>query len=227
MGTRTIILVRHGQYDQSKNGTPEERLTKLGRQQARSAGRYLRKLEIDSLYVSDMRRARETARLICESLDGIEPIVNRSLRECVPALPAEILSPNSDAADLLDFVLRARRSRKFRQKEQKALEEQPWVEAGAVERGAVQLERAWNHFFRPASGQDRLEVLVTHGNLIRGLLTKVLGIPPEFWLNRMLPFHCGLTTIRVRKRGLCFLQSYNELQHLPAAQRTGRNVSSS
>src|SRR3569623_585918 len=68
----TIILVRHGQYDAVPGG--DERtgmgLSALGVAQARLAGARLAAWpqRIDGLYASPLRRARETAATIGESL---------------------------------------------------------------------------------------------------------------------------------------------------------------
>jgi serine/threonine-protein phosphatase PGAM5 len=68
LATRTLLLVRHGQYAVSDGG----RLTDLGRQQARVTGEWLAS-QIDakftlSLWSSTLPRARETAAIVSESL---------------------------------------------------------------------------------------------------------------------------------------------------------------
>jgi serine/threonine-protein phosphatase PGAM5 len=67
LGTRTLILVRHGQY------VPDTgQLTDLGKEQARTtAGWFARHLEdqrVDALWSSTLPRARETASIVADAL---------------------------------------------------------------------------------------------------------------------------------------------------------------
>lgn len=66
MGTRTLVLVRHGQYDTNDGG----RLTALGREQAGVTARFLSRLRPDAVWASTLPRARETAAILCADLDG-------------------------------------------------------------------------------------------------------------------------------------------------------------
>ena len=70
MGTRTLILVRHGQYDVDRGGT----LTDVGRKQARTTGEWLaRQLHgqrVDALWSSTLPRAKETANIVADGLTG-------------------------------------------------------------------------------------------------------------------------------------------------------------
>jgi 2,3-bisphosphoglycerate-dependent phosphoglycerate mutase len=65
-GTTEVLLVRHGDcYDGLDGDTDADPpLSPAGREQARRLGERLRRLEIDGLYASPLRRARETADLI-------------------------------------------------------------------------------------------------------------------------------------------------------------------
>lgn len=64
MGTRTLLLVRHGQYGVEDGG----KLTGLGREQARLTGKWivehLAGERVDALWSSTLPRARETATII-------------------------------------------------------------------------------------------------------------------------------------------------------------------
>jgi phosphohistidine phosphatase len=68
-----IWLLRHGD---AADGSPdsERPLTEKGEQQARNAGRALKKLgvELEACLTSPKVRARETARLACEELGGVQ-----------------------------------------------------------------------------------------------------------------------------------------------------------
>jgi phosphohistidine phosphatase len=69
-----IWLLRHGD---AQDGSPdsERPLTEKGREQARAAGAALKALgvRIDACLTSPKVRARDTARIACEQLDGVEP----------------------------------------------------------------------------------------------------------------------------------------------------------
>ena len=79
-------------------------------------------------------------------------------------------------------------------------------------------ERAFLRFVRPARGRPSVEILVTHGNLIRYFACRVLGIAPESWST--LGFsHCGITQLTVRPEGIRML-CYNETGHLPNRLRS-------
>jgi phosphohistidine phosphatase len=94
-----IWLLRHGD---AEDGSPdaERPLTEKGRRQARAAGGALRALgvEIDACLTSPKVRAAETARIVCEQLDGVEP-------ELEPKLSGGPFDPQALAAGLGEDVL--------------------------------------------------------------------------------------------------------------------------
>ena len=94
-----IWLLRHGD---AEDGSPdaERPLTDKGREQATAAGAALRALgiEIDACMTSPKVRAADTARIVCEQLDGVEP-------ELEPKLAGGPFDPQALAAGLGDDVL--------------------------------------------------------------------------------------------------------------------------
>lgn len=68
MGTRTLLLVRHGQYALDEAGS----LTALGREQARVTGAWIANdldgIPVAALWSSTLPRARETAAIIANSI---------------------------------------------------------------------------------------------------------------------------------------------------------------
>ena len=66
-GTRTIYLLRHGQYDQHDPRSEQvgKGLTELGREQARRAGARFAGLpvKVNAVYASPLTRARESAEI--------------------------------------------------------------------------------------------------------------------------------------------------------------------
>lgn len=89
MATRTIYLVRHGQYIAANAlvGTTEC-LTGLGRRQALRIGRRLREIDFDVMYQSNMPRAVETADIIATCLPPLRRITTPILREGLPSVAA-------------------------------------------------------------------------------------------------------------------------------------------
>lgn len=77
MGSRLLVLLRHGQYDAEDRG----QLTPLGREQARLAAKYLQSLRIDAMWASTLPRAKETADIVAETLTHLRPKHTRLLRE--------------------------------------------------------------------------------------------------------------------------------------------------
>lgn len=68
MGTRNLLLVRHGQYDTDKGGS----LTELGREQAAVTGKWifenLAGQRVHAVWSSTLPRARETADIIAKNI---------------------------------------------------------------------------------------------------------------------------------------------------------------
>jgi phosphohistidine phosphatase len=94
-----IWLLRHGD---AADGSPdaERPLTDKGRKQATAVGAALKALgvEIDACLTSPKVRAADTARIVCEQLDGVDP-------ELEPKLAGGPFDPQALAAGLGNDVL--------------------------------------------------------------------------------------------------------------------------
>ena len=77
MGTRTLVFLRHGQYDAESRGE----LTALGREQARLTANYLEGFRFDPVWSSTLPRARETAEIVATELGGLRVRHSSLLRE--------------------------------------------------------------------------------------------------------------------------------------------------
>jgi probable phosphoglycerate mutase len=78
-----LILLRHGEPDWTPDGertVDDAGLTAFGTEQARAAAAGIAREKIDAIYVSPLRRARETARPLGDAT-GIEPRVVEGLAE--------------------------------------------------------------------------------------------------------------------------------------------------
>jgi serine/threonine-protein phosphatase PGAM5 len=64
MGTRFLVLVRHGQYETENGG----KLSSLGREQAALTARFLAKIDPDVIWSSTLVRAKETADILAQKM---------------------------------------------------------------------------------------------------------------------------------------------------------------
>ena len=227
--TRHIILVRHGQYDETAKDDSQRKLTPLGRQQADLTGRRLRELveaagedgftaiNLKVLRVSDMARAKETADIIAQHLPNVhrsdpDPDLNEGRpAHCIPGGKA-----SSGAIEKVD-------------------EQHPRIEAAfqryfyrAATKGIVddivdEEEDDDDFYNEDAEVRDRpkheFEVIVCHANVIRYFLCRALQIPPEAWL-RLCTFNCSLTYLTIRPTGSVSCRMLGDIGHLPYDKST-------
>jgi len=190
-GVRTIILVRHGVYDENDPRDAEvgKALLPEGREQARLTGERLAAwpARVDVLRASTMTRARETAEIIARALPGREPVLDRDLRECEP--------PGHSARPMAG------------------------VEPGDEDSCAARIDGDFARYFRPSPLRDSTEVLVCHGNVIRWLTLRALGADPKLWLG-MSVANCSMTIIQVRPNGTFKITGVGDRGHLPVALQT-------
>jgi serine/threonine-protein phosphatase PGAM5 len=76
------------------------------------------------------------------------------------------------------------------------------------------LDEAFMRYFTPARGSDQNDVLVCHGNVIRYLVTKALGVDPRAWTGMNIA-HASLTVVRIRPNGSATILSVGDVGHLP------------
>lgn len=186
--TRHVILIRHGQYNQSSSNDAERTLTALGRQQALATGERLKALNIkfDKLTVSTMTRAQETADIISKSFPNVPQSECSMLREGAP-YPCE---PTSS---------------KWRPENHKFFQDNARIE------GAF---RKYIHRADPSQREDSHELIVCHANVIRYFVCRALQFPPEGWL-RMSIGNCGVTWLTIRPSGNVSLRGLGDTGHLP------------
>jgi serine/threonine-protein phosphatase PGAM5 len=161
-----------------------ERLTPLGVEQAQLTAERLRLLPITAIHCSSLPRAVETAEIIAQAFPGIPLHKTRYLRECVPCIPQNVSQ--------YTLKIPAERLAEYRE----------------------QAECAFGRYFRRTRGADRHELLICHGNIIRYFVCRVLGAPPQAWLN-MDSDTCGISLVKIGSDGTMWLISYNDTGHLP------------
>lgn len=195
MATRVVYLVRHGQYKHlSYKGTNahltmdqinqlDGGLTDLGVRQAMFTARRLRALPITGMYCSTLPRALQTAEIIAETFPQVQLHRSVGLWECIPSVPPEFSHHFSDLR-LEDRLQGKRRAAKI-----------------------------FEQYFKPARGEDKFEVIVCHGNLIRYLVCRALSVSPDAWLY-MYTYNCGISQVLVRGEHEVRLVAYNDVGHL-------------
>lgn len=213
--TRHVILVRHGQYDESSEKDEERILTPLGRLQAIQTGKRLREImngsesfastrfrgpcPISAVRVSSMTRAKETAELIAAELglqvEDPDPDLNEAIPAPIIPIRHDIARTTEEIDQHHDRIERAfqryiyRSQRKQRNKS------------------------CDNEDKTGDEPQDEFEIIVCHGNVIRYFFCRALQLPPEAWL-RMSTFNCSLTYFVIRPTGNVSCRMMGDIGHL-------------
>ena len=83
-----------------------------------------------------------------------------------------------------------------------------------------QLDQAFAKFFVPAHGAPETDVLVAHGNVIRYLVTKALGVDTKAWIG-MSVGHASVTVIQISGAGEYEVIAVGDVGHLPPNMQSG------
>jgi probable phosphoglycerate mutase len=188
--TRYLYLARHGEALPDESG-----LSDTGRQQAILLGRRLGARPITALYHGPLPRARQTARLVGEHLDGVALTSSPAAGDYVPYVPDGTELPTDGAEVFLRFLAA--------------------VTAEEAAAGRELAEQAQASFTGPVAGDsDRHELVVTHNFLIAWLVRQALDAPPWRWLGLNVG-NAALTVIRYAPERPPSLLTYNDMSHLP------------
>ena len=82
-----------------------------------------------------------------------------------------------------------------------------------------QLDGLTQRFFHATRGPERRDVFITHGNLIRCLICRVMNIPRDQWLNLHV-LQGSLTEFVVTQGREIILHSMNDVGHIPRDLRS-------
>jgi serine/threonine-protein phosphatase PGAM5 len=189
---RVLVLVRHGHYvsDPAVNETIGPGLSPLGVAQAHLTG------------------ARFAGLPMAFDARHVSPM--QRARDTAAAIAASAPGPGFDTvADLAECTPPTRRT-------EITAEESPADMAACRAR----LESVFARHFVPAEGSERQELFVCHGNVIRYLVTRALGVDPAAWLE-MSVGHASITRIRVEPDGRFKVIAVGDVGHLPPNLLTG------
>ncbi len=223
-----IYFVRHGDAERNspKNfnhalNCPDPELNEAGEDQAHRLGRRLRKVPVQRIYTSDLRRAARTAEILTDYIDA--PVEVRGVLREINMGRLFLSTWEEIERDMPGYAARWRRHDTDLP--------YPGGESGAdairrcmpliTEIVQNNLERTTepelDHDIEVNRGQpvERV-VIVTHGGIIRCLLCAFLGIGPEkrFLFGAPLE-NCGISVVRFDERRRAFLvHSFNDSAHL-------------
>jgi probable phosphoglycerate mutase len=219
-----VVLVRHGEPEWEPGGfaVDEPELTELGRKQARAAALALSGESFDALYVSPLRRARETAIPIARAL-GLDPIVTSWLREL--GLPP-LAGKTSDEVQRFFAATRARDlvswwdgmpgGESFRHFHERV---SGGIEGLLVGEHRMQLHDDSGHRIWRLPEWDRKLLIVAHEGTNALIISHLLGIEPRPWeWMRFSSVWAGIARLRtapVASGAVWVLQSFNDASHLP------------
>jgi serine/threonine-protein phosphatase PGAM5 len=196
MALRSLYLIRHGQHHsetlvEDPLGT---HLTSIGQEQVLLTAYRLRDLGVQTIHFSSMYRTAETALriadILCEMNPGIRLHHSKGLWECIPVVPGKLAE---------DFAF--------------------MYSAQELNSGEEHARKVFERYFKRAQGEDKTEIIVSHGNLIRYLVLRVLQVSPQAWINMEIN-NCGISQIVIKSDGEMKLISYNDVGHLPVHLRT-------
>ena len=165
----TVYLVRHaeaeGNIGRRCHGIYNSMLTGRGREQAKVVGDRFRTIHLDAVYSSDLTRARDTARAIAQP-HGL-PVIERPLLR-------EIDMGDWEDRPWADLA-------KFDKEPYDIWCNQPWNSQPVGGETIMQAgQRAFDEIGRIAKENDgKYIAVVSHGTVIRGILTLACGLKPE------------------------------------------------
>jgi len=192
IGTRRIYLIRHGEYDQADTTDSDigKKLTPLGIAQAR---------------------------LVSTRLKGMPVVFNSLTSSTMTRARETALIINSDFPEL-----KLQQSTLIRECTPPTWRKDVMNEADSLEliECKANLENAFQDIFFPSpDSNDRNDIIVCHGNVIRYFVTKVLKADPMAWLQMSIT-NCSLTIIRILPDGSMKLDTFSDYGHIPENMRT-------
>jgi len=234
--TRHIILIRHGQYDETYEEDEKRKLTELGRKQAHLTGLRIaemirggssnsdEKYEFSSyvdengaslfkpcpvgvIRMSGMTRAKETAEIIGQSLpDNIIRAEPDPLLN--EGIPASIIPSRPELDIEEDLVKDGKRTEEAFQKyfSRSTNDVVPSLSDGSSPNTSAKKHSQMEN-------KDEFEVIVCHGNIIRFFFCRALQLPPEAWL-RMSTYNCSLTYLVINPCGRVSCRMMGDIGHL-------------
>jgi probable phosphomutase (TIGR03848 family) len=189
----TVILVRHGRTAANATGvlagwTPGVHLDDKGREQAAAVGARLRPVPLAAVVTSPLERTRETAEQLLVERDPAPALaVDERVGECrygdwtnqplktlakdplwkvVQAHPSAVVFPGAEGEAMAEMSARA-----------------------------VAAVREWNERLAAEHGPDVVYAVVSHGDVIKAILTDALGLHLDSF-QRLAVDPCSVSVVR-------------------------------
>ncbi|MFP4021065.1 MAG: alpha-ribazole phosphatase [Halanaerobium sp.] len=180
-----LFLLRHGETDWNQKsifqGQTDIDLNKRGRDQAQKTAEMLKKIEIEQIYSSDLKRAKNTARIIADQ-KNLKLRANKQLRE-IGFGDWEGLNFAEIKKEYPDLLV--------------SWQQDPVHNSPPAGEKLLDFRLRVENFFKKiiSSHQGDKILVVTHGGVIKAYLTAVLSIKPEkFWQFQI--DNCSLTELK-------------------------------
>ena len=189
---RTIYLIRHGDYAPQKDDIPdsEQVLTPLGIAQARLVAERLKSMNIK-----------------------FNSLISSTMTRAIQT--AEVINNDFPELKLEQSDLIRECSPPLKRNDYMA-----GIDTTNPEECAQNLEQAFQKYFIPTPDeQDRNDIIVCHGNVIRYFVTKVLKVDTMSWVLMSIS-NCSLTIARVFPDGTMKLDAFSDYGHIPENMRT-------
>ncbi|MBN2380084.1 histidine phosphatase family protein [candidate division WOR-3 bacterium] len=198
-----IYLIRHGECEGNREGLFRGRydfpLNEVGRKQAASLARVLRKVKLDAVYTSPLKRAFDTAVAICEGRD-IEPVIEEGFNNI--DLGTWEGRPKSEIANSFPREFRLWRT----EPEKLAME-------GAETLSVVQNRAVKTLACLTESHPGEVIAVVTHRAVLKPLIAGVVGIgEPYFW--KLHPETASYSILEYTQERGYALTLFNQTTHL-------------
>lgn len=190
--TRTIVLVRHGYYLPDAKADPKlgPHLAPIGVAQAHLAGARLAALP--------------------ERFDAMYVSPVQRARDTAAVIAGDFPGRHFEVVDdLAECTPPTRRT-------EVTADEKP-ADLAACTR---QFDRLFADYFKPAHGHAQTELMVCHGNVIRNMVVRALGVDSKAWLE-MSVGNASITRILVEADGRFKVISVGDVGHIPPSLRTG------
>jgi serine/threonine-protein phosphatase PGAM5 len=191
-GTRTIYLIRHGHYNESdeRDEFTGKGLTPLGIAQTRLLSTRLKAMSVEFSSLTSSTMTRARQTGMVINEEFPELELNQNELICE-------CTPPSWRKDIMIGV-----------------------DTTEKEQCVKNIEQAFKEIFTPSpDANDRNDIIVCHGNVIRYFVTKVLNVNTMSWLQMSIT-NCSLTIIRVLPDGTMKLDTFSDYGHIPENMRT-------
>lgn len=185
-GIRTVYLVRHGQYDHTdrRDSTVGRGLVPLGVAQARLVGARLRSLPVDMTSLHSSTMTR--ARETAAVIGEEFPGLELQISPLLSECTPST-SPKTITGEIKTPDLKACEKR---------------------------LDQAFSNYLLPSLDGEQHDVVVCHGNMIRYLVMKALGVNSKRWYSLSIA-NCSLTVVKITPSGAMSVLSFSDTGHLP------------